>query len=257
MSCSESPRTSYNAAPYVWSVVEDILSNSSEIRKTLLQVIHGAGLLHHSYVIYYAANVFVNAPDIDDQLIRDVKRFHSCYFSEWNFTIQTIYLIICLMENTAGHKLKAYTRTALKRLKDFIFTTMIFPFSMFVSSLFWGLYMVDRELVLPQSFEQVAPQWINYSVHTVTFLLMLVDLLLERKNLHRQFPSLTTLYLFCVAYDVTLISVSFLYDTALYPVLNLLSNEFQLLLVLLSCNISILGFFHFGANYLFVREKQV
>ncbi len=55
----------------------------------------------------------------------------------------------------------------LRRLEDFLFSTLALPIGMFVGIMFWGLYMIDREVIFPPVYDLLIPSLANHMLHTV------------------------------------------------------------------------------------------
>lgn len=89
----------------------------------------------------------------------------------------TILLHIFLVCGTKEVALKIYA------YKGYWFTTFIFPFSVIVSLMFWGLYNINRDFVLPEACDEIFPKWLNHSVHTNILLLPIVEMMTTRQRL--------------------------------------------------------------------------
>jgi hypothetical protein len=91
-------------------------------------------------------------------------------------------------------------RKKLQKLADVIFTTMAFPLATFVTLNFWGLYALDRNLIYPEVFDKVVPQYMNHFMHTTVFLWVLCEMYLY----HHHFPSTAlaaaTIFVYSLAY---------------------------------------------------------
>ncbi|XP_032218996.1 androgen-induced gene 1 protein isoform X2 [Nematostella vectensis] len=74
--------------------------------------------------------------------------------------------------------------TTITSIRDHLFTTLAFPFAVFVSATFWGIYAVDRELIFPTALDAIIPPWINHGLHTWNAVLIL----LEGAVVHHKYP---------------------------------------------------------------------
>lgn len=54
--------------------------------------------------------------------------------------------------------------------------------SQFISSMFWILYWIDRELVFPQVYDQIVPWWFNHCVHTNILIVIGLETLLQARR---------------------------------------------------------------------------
>lgn len=57
-------------------------------------------------------------------------------------------------------------RPLIRRVRDYWFATFAFPLSIDVSGMFWLLYSIDREMVLPKTMDSYFPGWYNHIMHT-------------------------------------------------------------------------------------------
>lgn len=47
----------------------------------------------------------------------------------------------------------------IRRFKDYMFASFAFPLALNVGVTFWGIWMVDRELVLPKVLDEILPRY--------------------------------------------------------------------------------------------------
>lgn len=72
-----------------------------------------------------------------------------------------------------------------KKLLDFngyIFTAVVFPCSCYVSLLFWTIYYINREYVLPEVVDEFVPTWLNHMVHTNIVPFVMVEIFMTNLN---------------------------------------------------------------------------
>ncbi|XP_069705647.1 androgen-dependent TFPI-regulating protein-like isoform X2 [Periplaneta americana] len=228
----------------------------SERRGMLLEIFHYAVVLHHWFVAYYSI-IVLDVAGAELQYLKDVRRFPIFYLTTWNFAGQVLFFSICALQDAFGHSWTARNRNLIKKLQDFFFTSLVFPGTMLVWTAFWGLYLVDRELVLPQSADEVTPQWLNHSLHSVIFVAVLLEMMFTRKRLFGHLVSMATLGFFCIAYDTAFMCINYIYGAALYPLFYLVNSWMQKLLILFGFNVCVMGYYILGAKFIFIREKQV
>lgn len=48
----------------------------------------------------------------------------------------------------------------IRKLRDYVFSTLAFPVALHVAITFWGLYAIDRELVFPKVLDSFFPNWL-------------------------------------------------------------------------------------------------
>ncbi|XP_078665109.1 androgen-induced gene 1 protein-like isoform X4 [Branchiostoma floridae x Branchiostoma belcheri] len=102
----------------------------------------------------------------------------------WTLMAHTVFFSSCVLadfiEGVLGKK-----AAGLRKVQDFVLASILFPMSMIVMVVFWGIYAVDRELIFPTSLDHVIPPWINHVWHTT----IVPVLLLEMYMVHHKYPS--------------------------------------------------------------------
>ncbi|XP_065065845.1 androgen-induced gene 1 protein-like [Rhopilema esculentum] len=116
-------------------------------------------------------------------------------------------------------------RTVLKKWRDTIFGSLIFPLSAIVTIAFWGVMVVNSELMLPSRLRHMIPVHglYNHCAHTAPFILSFIQIFLVR---HKDFPSRIKasfgFTLFCIGYVIWILWIAYRADIWVYPVLKVL-----------------------------------
>lgn len=164
-----------------------------------------------------------------------------------NLTLQTVYSVICFFcalfdwNEEVVHKeqynkhvhVPSYWRgTRLHRACDFIYFTSVFPVGMACSLMFWSLYAVNPELIMPAWVSKMVPNWLNHVSHTAPIAFVLVDTLLTCHHApDRKIGSIVVVSLF-LCYLGIIFGVRFLYGYWLYPIFERLNvDQITVLLV--------------------------
>jgi hypothetical protein len=58
----------------------------------------------------------------------------------------------------------------LSRFLNFVYTSAIFPMGQVVGLCFWGIYLVDRNLIFPAFLDKIILPWHNHVMHTLPML---------------------------------------------------------------------------------------
>lgn len=98
------------------------------------------------------------------------------YLTFLNMVLQCIFFTLAFLSNFTGKK------SGVAKVKDLVFASAAFPFGMFVGLVFWSLWAVDRELILPARYDPYFPSWANHLMHTTVLPLQLGELLLCRHS---------------------------------------------------------------------------
>lgn len=99
---------------------------------------------------------------------------------------------------------------------------------MFVGSIFWLLYAIDREVVYPAKLDEFIPSWLNHSTHT----LILILVVLEMKITFREYPKRSTGLKRAVGFMAIYLSavhvIRYKFGIWAYPLLEILSFPMKL-----------------------------
>ncbi|XP_031629457.1 androgen-induced gene 1 protein-like isoform X1 [Contarinia nasturtii] len=161
--------------------------------------------------------------------------------------VQASYFTLCVLNDVIGTNENYPKRPSkLRKLKDYIFATFAFPLAMNVAISFWSIYAIDRELILPKSFESFFPNWLNHVMHTNIVFFILLELLVS----FRQYPAgksgFIGLLVFNIFYVIWIHIIKFKTDRWVYPVLEVLNLPQRIGFILF------IGIF--GISFYFVGE---
>ncbi|XP_075002088.1 androgen-induced gene 1 protein isoform X6 [Calonectris borealis] len=102
---------------------------------------------------------------------------HQTYGGSWKFltfidlVIQAVFFGICVLTDlssllTKGNDSQEQERQLKKliSLRDWVMAVLAFPVGVFVVTLFWSIYIYDRELVYPKVLDNFIPAWLNHGM---------------------------------------------------------------------------------------------
>ncbi|XP_013908023.1 PREDICTED: androgen-dependent TFPI-regulating protein isoform X1 [Thamnophis sirtalis] len=113
--------------------------------------------------------------------------------------------------------------TTMTSIKDLIFSSLVFPVATFVFATFWSIYLYDRNLVYPKYLDSIVPEWINHGMHTLVFLLVLVEMFVIPHKYPAVGKSLTILGMAALAYLLWIFYFFAKTGKWLYPIFKFLS----------------------------------
>ncbi|KAI8439458.1 hypothetical protein MSG28_013235 [Choristoneura fumiferana] len=138
--------------------------------------------------------------------------------------IQTVYFTVALINDVCGSNEPTPSQKPLiRRIKDSLFSMLAFPVAMFVGTTFWGIYAIDRELILPRSLDAVFPVWLNHVMHTNIVVFMIIELLMSFRMYPARKFGLTVLSTFMLGYAVWIHVIYFNTGVWVYPILAVLN----------------------------------
>ncbi|KAJ8707272.1 hypothetical protein PYW08_011406 [Mythimna loreyi] len=220
-------------------------------------VYHMFGVLHNVYISIFAATLDIKPSENTD--LDNLYRYKPGYLTGWNFMFQTAFLTMSLVydllewldrhEAGLGKKLKYYM--------DVMFSGLIVPLTLFVTSMFWTLYWIDRELVFPVIYDQLVPWWFNHCVHTNISIVVLIETILVA----RRHPTNYKLELWItggagVLYAVVYYSIYFFSHRWLYGVFGVMTWwQVCLYQILIWASTFFFYFIQYPINRLFHKEE--
>lgn len=220
-------------------------------------------VLHLAIVIYYIIAwrgvIQIGFENVTDKRLLRLESLRSRFLTNWNFGMQTllffgyfIHDIIRLFGN------KVHDRSSYKKKLDFFFCSISAPLSIFVSVVFWGLYLYNRELVFPAVIDKIMPSWVNHALHTVIVSNVLLHMFFDRQPSPKLRQSIYAIMAVKVCYFVCLYGTYYEKGFWVYPFLEKLHEpvRFLLLLVLFVFSLFCVVVFHYLNNLLYGTVSQ-
>ncbi|OCT80220.1 hypothetical protein XELAEV_18027032mg [Xenopus laevis] len=103
---------------------------------------------------------------------------HQTYGGSWKFltfidlVIQAVFFGICVLSDLSSLLTKGSDNQEQERqlkklisLRDWVMAVLAFPVGVFVVTMFWTLYIYDRELVYPKLLDNFIPPWLNHGMN--------------------------------------------------------------------------------------------
>ena len=138
--------------------------------------------------------------------------------------IQTTYFTLALLNDIIGNNEPSPSEKPLiRRVKDTVFSALAFPLAIFVGVSFWGIYAIDRELILPRVMDAYFPTWLNHVMHSNIIVFILIELLTSFRMYPKRKVGLSILSAFMVCYLVWIHVIYFNTGIWVYPILNVLN----------------------------------
>ncbi|XP_078382152.1 androgen-induced gene 1 protein-like isoform X1 [Oculina patagonica] len=185
----------------------------------------------------------------DDKLVST----HRGYGGRWKFLTvlnlmcQLIYFIIAPLADVLT-LIKGHEDNWLVKLRDTVFSALAFPLGVFVAATFWGIYMIDRELIFPSVLDKIIPPWLNHLLHTWCAVFMIVEGAFIRHKYPKNRVGLGLLALFAATYLIWIMWVAYAAEFWVYPFLRIMSNPARAaFFVVCAC---ILAFFYFLGKWM-------
>ncbi|XP_043916031.1 androgen-induced gene 1 protein [Protopterus annectens] len=161
---------------------------------------------------------------------------HQTYGGSWKFltfidlVIQAVFFGICVLTDlssllTKGSENQEQERQLKKliALRDWMMAVLAFPVGVFVVTMFWTLYLYDRELVYPKLLDNFIPQWLNHGMHTTVLPFILIEMRTTNHRYPTRIGGLAAVCTFSVGYILWVCWVHHVTGVWAYPVLDFIS----------------------------------
>ncbi|XP_049949196.1 androgen-dependent TFPI-regulating protein-like isoform X1 [Schistocerca serialis cubense] len=190
-------------------------------------IFHLGIVLHHVFVLYYfAAKLGKGKVPVDLEWTHGLEKYWSRFLTIWNFEIQTFHFALCVAQDVLELQSNSYLQQVkhyVRKVNNYTFRTFVFPLSLIVTLVFWTIYSIDRELILPKALDAFLPLWLNHALHTNITVAAFTEMLVT----FHWYPASrrTTVYgiaAITVAYGVCFFSTYYYDGRWLYPIYGVL-----------------------------------
>lgn len=136
-------------------------------------------------------------------------------------------------------------RPVVRKIRDYIFGSFAFPLAFDVGGMFWLLYGIDRELVLPKATDAFLPSWFNHVLHTNIMAFIVIEMILSYHKYPCRKSGLSGLAVFMLGYLTWVHVIWYKANAWVYPVLAILNWPQRIAFYLFTCSVPII-FYYFG-----------
>lgn len=139
-------------------------------------------------------------------------------------------------------------RPLIRKIRDYLFGTLVFPLVFDVGGMFWLLYTVDRELVLPKAVDAFFPSFLNNMLHSNIMAFALIEMIIFYHKYPSRKAALYGLGVAIVGYLSWIHVVYFNTNIWVYPVLTVLNWPQRVLFYIFTAAVPI--FFYYIGEFL-------
>ncbi|KAF4092274.1 hypothetical protein AMELA_G00019020 [Ameiurus melas] len=158
---------------------------------------------------------------------------HQTYGGSWKFltfidlVIQAVFFGVCVLTDLSSLLMKGTANVEQERqlrkligLRDWMMAVLAFPVGVFVVTMFWSLYLYDRNLVYPRLLDNFIPQWLNHGMHTTVLPFIIIEMRTTRHLYPSRVCGLLAVCCFCVGYVLWMCWVYNATGVWVYPLLE-------------------------------------
>ncbi|XP_003707711.2 androgen-dependent TFPI-regulating protein isoform X2 [Megachile rotundata] len=196
---------------------------------TINQLFHTTALLTYVFTVYSAVSVKI---PIAAEQFKNFDVGQARYLTVWNLIIQTVFFLICIINDCFGTNAASPKKPPfIRRLKDRIHAVLAFPTAMFVATIFWSLYAVDRELVFPKVLDPYFPWWLNHLMHTMIMVSIIIETIITPRNYPKRLKGSLANVAFMLIYFVWMLIIYAKSGIWVYPIFHVLTLPTRCLFV--------------------------
>ncbi|XP_018570337.1 androgen-induced gene 1 protein-like isoform X3 [Anoplophora glabripennis] len=178
--------------------------------------------MHYFYGVWYDLN-YVKLPGLKPTSGIPLKG-RLRFLTFWDMLLQGFFFAICLLNDFIGTNENVPKRIPLiRKIKDLILASLAFPLANFVALTFWGLYLVDRELIFPKALDPYFPTWLNHVMHTNIAVFILIELFTSFRKYPSRKQGIGILVAFMAVYLVWIHIIHSYTGMWVYPILEVLN----------------------------------
>ncbi|GAB0092534.1 androgen-induced gene 1 protein [Sergentomyia squamirostris] len=168
------------------------------------------------------------------------------YLTFLNAICQALYYTVSLANDFVGSNRVSHTKLPLiRKLKDYMMVSLAFPLAANVSTTFWTLMAIDRELVFPKFLDDFVPTWLNHIMHTNILICIVIEIFMSIRKYPGRRQGMLGLIVFMTGYLVWIHVIRHYSGVWVYPVLDVLPFAlrivFFIVVIGLTCLFYILG----------------
>lgn len=177
-------------------------------------------------VMQYAMLFFLRLqPPLSCAIGTLTKKRSTVYLTQIFMLMQVAYFGLAVANDVFGSDQRRPSKQhRLQRIRDWCFTSLVFPVGQFVSFMFWTLYLINRELILPLTMDEWFPGWLNHIMHTLPMVAGLAEQVLVYHTHQRGHSRLLPLVSLYAVYLAWFMYVRIAGGFWIYPLFNLLSS---------------------------------
>lgn len=133
----------------------------------------------------------------------------------------------------------------IRKIRDFVYGSFLFPFAFSVTGLFWGLYVIDEELILPAQMRIYFTFWLNQAVHTNISIFCLIETIIVYHKYPQRKLALTAISVVSFTYIFWIYVIKIVTGAWVYPVLAVLDGIERIILYI-SGLVAVYGLYFIG-----------
>ncbi|XP_060527418.1 androgen-dependent TFPI-regulating protein-like isoform X2 [Cylas formicarius] len=184
------------------------------------------------------------------------SKFPTYFFTLWIFGVQTLFLCTAVLDELLQILTpKTKLQKSIQYVRHVTFSTIVFPCTLLVVTVFWTIWHIDRELIFPKALDDFYPAWLNHTMHTFILVPLVIEVAFSQTvdKYHVLERSLLGLLAFAGTYQTIYFFIYIRHGIWLYPiygVLNWMQRIVFVLIKVIACTL-----YHYVGVALLTRNK--
>lgn len=175
--------------------------------------------------------------------------------TNWNKVIQTVTITLSLFCDF----FESNNRNILIRIRDSLFNDLALPLAVFISTGFWTLYAMDKDLVLREGMESLTPMPKNHLLHTLPIVFTLFDSVLVDHRRREERLGFILLLATMISFTSYAIFLGYFLDDWVYPYLRHMDHCLRIGFIFIHIALPTLYYYLSGLIYdiLWPKDKKL
>lgn len=141
--------------------------------------------------------------------------------SEYFQFLQLFYFIMAFINDFIESKdMNSKHIARFKKLKDYIYTTLVFPVAFDVGVMFWIFYFINPELVVSSEVHELVPEWFCHMLRTNIVIFAILEMSWTYRKYACYLCGLLGIMTFIIAYISWIFAVYIYTSEWVYPILE-------------------------------------
>nr|ACO14956.1 Androgen-induced protein 1 [Caligus clemensi] len=180
-------------------------------------VVHIGSVVNFVYAVNFQWNLEI-PHDVNGN--RNSFRGAWKFMTFWNLWIQCGMSLICLLDILIHETLSKAFSSSIRGFRDYYFSSLGFPVGTFVGFMFWGLWWINRELVMPKALDAYIPIYVYHMLHSTCLFVTLFELFSSRHSYASRARGLLTTSFFSAAYLAWVCYIAYAGGFWVYPIME-------------------------------------
>ncbi|XP_066252529.1 androgen-dependent TFPI-regulating protein-like isoform X2 [Euwallacea similis] len=142
------------------------------------------------------------------------------------WVLQCVFLTVAIADEVSKLINFSIVQSYTEKIRHFLFSSLVFPNSLLVISVFWSIWFIDRELIFPRIIDEFYPWWLNHTLHTFIIIPLIIEVVVRFKNSNVRISRrkiAIVLIAFCSIYQTLFLTVYVVHGVWLYPIYKVLT----------------------------------